>query len=204
MVEVYIWIWPFWTSCNEMFTVVGVGLGYEWSRAEVLLCGIASTFHNITPIPICLRCQDDQWSSISCSDKTFKKTNGLQQSSIWNAKFCILISSFSTQCPFSTKSKFWPRKGQTYVFLWIVRVSPYASFFRVLEKRRSSYAGFFFVTNTENIAKGKTNGLRSYHRILINTSTAQTQPNISISTKSKVKILTKPSFRILTQLCNLN
>ena len=62
MVEVYIWIWRFWTSCNEMFTVVGVGLGYEWSRAEVLLCGIALTFHNITPIPICLRCQDDHQS----------------------------------------------------------------------------------------------------------------------------------------------
>ena len=36
--------------------------------------------------------------------------------------------------------------------------------------------------------------------------TSKSQPNISISTKSKVKILTKPSFRILTKikLHNLN
>ena len=36
--------------------------------------------------------------------------------------------------------------------------------------------------------------------------TSKSQPNISISTKSKAKILTKPSFRILAkiQLRNLN
>ena len=36
--------------------------------------------------------------------------------------------------------------------------------------------------------------------------TSKSQPNISISTKSKVRILTKPNFGMLTkiQLCNLN
>ena len=36
--------------------------------------------------------------------------------------------------------------------------------------------------------------------------TSKYQPNISISTKRKLKILTKPSLRILTkiQLCNFN
>ena len=66
----------------------------------------------------------------------------------------------------------------------------------------------------------RTRGLSSYHKITVHKSwtyvlqfqnlnkalTSKSQPSISISTKSKVKILPKPSFRILTkiQLRNLN
>ena len=65
----------------------------------------------------------------------------------------------------------------------------------------------------------KVTSFRSYHKffysqilikfhlqILDYASTSKSQPNIRISTKSKVKILTKPSFRILTEnkLHNLN
>ena len=57
----------------------------------------------------------------------------------------------------------------------------------------------------------RTRGFSSYHNILQfqnldKALTLRSQPNISISTKSKVRILTKPNFRILTkiQLRNLD
>ena len=59
----------------------------------------------------------------------------------------------------------------------------------------------------KNIAKGtKDPRIEFISQNLDYASTSKSQPNISISTKSKVKILTKPSFRILTkiQLRNLN
>ena len=67
----------------------------------------------------------------------------------------------------------------------------------------------------KNIAKGTTDPRVEFiSQILIKFQfqnlnlalTSKSQPNISISTKRKLKILTKPSLRILTkiQLCNLN
>ena len=53
----------------------------------------------------------------------------------------------------------------------------------------------------ENIAKGtKDPRIEFISQNLDYASTSKSQPNISISTKSKVKILTKPSFRILTKI----
>ena len=99
MVEVYIWIcWRFWTSCNEMFSVVGVGLGYEWSRAEVLLCGIASTFHNITPIPICLRCQDDHQSvaaiKLSRKQMVYSRARSKKQNFVFSSQASLHSAHF--------------------------------------------------------------------------------------------------------------
>ena len=52
-----------------------------------------------------------------------------------------------------------------------------------------------------NIAKGTTDPrIEFISQNLDYASTSKSQPNISISTKSKVKILTKPSFRILTKI----
>ena len=76
--------------------------------------------------------------------------------------------------------------------------------------------------NEKTLTKAqRTRGLSSYHKITVHSSKIlnilqfpntdqalklKSQPDISISTKSKVKIFTKPTFRILTkiQLRNLN
>ena len=104
----------FWTSCNEIFTEVGLGLGYRWSRAEVLFCGIASKFHHITPIPICLRCQDDHQSvaAIKLSRKQMVYSRARILYSSLNLLYTVPISQKVTET-----DEVWPRKGQIYVLL---------------------------------------------------------------------------------------
>ena len=75
----------------------GVGV-YEWSRAEVLLCGIASTFHNITPIPICLRCQDDHQSvaaiKLSRKQMVYSRARSEKQNFLFSSQASLHSAQF--------------------------------------------------------------------------------------------------------------